>query len=152
MLAPVIRRALPRDAAALTGVAHAAKRHWRYPEPWIARWRDALTVTPGFVERYTVYCAVEGARIVGFYALSGRGAVPELEHMWVVPRRIGAGLGRQLLAHALMTLRADGARSLRIASDPYAVGFYMKAGARLVGEIASTPRGRTLPLLLLSAR
>ena len=99
-----------------------------------------------------MYCAVEGARIVGFYALSGRGPTRELEHMWVVPERIGAGLGRQLLAHARATARADGARTLRIAADPYAVGFYVKAGARLVGAIASAPRGRTLPLLLLSAR
>ncbi len=31
----VIRRALPADARALTRVAHAAKRHWKYPEDWI---------------------------------------------------------------------------------------------------------------------
>ena len=92
-MGPVIRRALARDAPALTRVAHAAKRHWRYPGPWIARWREALTLTTGFIERSPVYCAVEGARIVGFY---------------------------------------------------------LKAGARLVGEAASTPRGRTLPLLLLA--
>ncbi|MGH7893687.1 MAG: GNAT family N-acetyltransferase [Candidatus Binatia bacterium] len=153
-MGPVIRRALPRDAPALTRVAHAAKRHRRYPEPWIARWREALTLTTDSIERSPVYCAVEGARIVGFYALSGRGAERELEHMWIVPERIGAGLGRQLLAHARATAHADGARTIRIAADPYAVGFYLNAGARLVGEVASTPRGRMLPLplLLLSAR
>ncbi|MGH7354528.1 MAG: GNAT family N-acetyltransferase [Candidatus Rokuibacteriota bacterium] len=148
----MIRRALPRDAAALTRVAHAAKRHWRYPEPWIVRWREGLTLTPGFIERLPVYCAVEGARVVGFYALSGRGAARELEHLWVVPARIGAGLGQQLLEHARATARGDGARFVTIASDPYAVGFYLRMGARRVGNVASMPRGRTLPLLLLSAR
>lgn len=146
----VIRRALPRDAAALTRVAHAAKRHWHYPESWIARWSEALTVTPDFVERHPVHCAVEGARIVGFYALAGQGPTRELEHLWVTPERIGAGLGRRLLAHALAIARADGARFLSIASDPYAVGFYLKAGARPVGDVPSSPRGRTLPLLVLS--
>ena len=147
---PVIRRALPRDAAALTRVAHAAKRSWRYPEPWIARWREALTVTPGFVERSPVYCAVEGDRIIGFYALIGRGPMRELEHMWVLPERIGSGVGRGLLSHARATAAADGARTLAIASDPYAVSFYRRMGARLIGDVPSTPRGRTLPLLRLA--
>jgi hypothetical protein len=41
---------------------------------------------------------------------------------------------------------------LRIASDPFAEGFYRRMGARRVGVVPSTPRGRTLPLLLLDAR
>jgi GNAT superfamily N-acetyltransferase len=150
MMDRVIRRALPRDAPALTRVAHAAKRYWRYPAPWIALWRDALTVTSGFVERSPVYCAVEGDRILGFYALIGRGPTRELEHMWVLPERMGAGVGRRLLAHAQATAAADGARFLAIASDPYAVSFYLGMGARLIGDFPSTPRGRTLPLLRLS--
>src|SRR5437660_964351 len=69
----VIRRALPADARALTRVAHTAKRHWKYPEDWIRRWRDALTVTRRFVEHHPVYCVVHGARVLGFYGLSGVG-------------------------------------------------------------------------------
>jgi hypothetical protein len=37
-----IVRAKPEDAAALTQIAHAAKRHWDYPERWIEAWRDIL--------------------------------------------------------------------------------------------------------------
>ena len=56
----VVRRAFGSEAPVLTRVARAAKRHWKYPEAWIARWRDALTVTPAFVERHPVRCAVRG--------------------------------------------------------------------------------------------
>jgi hypothetical protein len=38
-----IVRAKPEDAANLTGIAFAAKRHWGYPENWIESWRDLLT-------------------------------------------------------------------------------------------------------------
>lgn len=145
----VIRRARPSDAPALTRVARAAKRHWRYPEAWIRLWRDALTVTPGFVARHPVWCARRGASVLGFYALSGAGATRELEHMWVAPEHMGRGVGTRLLAHAGAVLRAEGTRVLRIASDPYAEGFYLAMGARRVGEVASTPRGRTLPLLMI---
>ena len=147
-----IRRARRADAETLTRLAHAAKRHWKYPEAWIALWADALTVTPDFIERHPVYCAVEGEAIVGFYALTGAesaGATRELEHMWVAPDRIGGGVGRALLRHAIDRLRADGAVTLRIASDPYAEGFYRRMGARRVADVPSTPEGRTLPLLLL---
>ena len=138
----VIRRALPSDAPALTRVAHAAKRHWKYPEDWIRLWRDALTVTPAFVERHPVWCAVRGASVLGFYALFGAGHARELEHLWVAPEHMGRRVGARLLDHAVGTLRADGARELRIASDPYAVGFYLRMGARRVGYWSSTPRGR----------
>lgn len=138
------------NAAALTRIAHGAKRYWRYPEAWIQLWKDALTVTPEFVERHQVYCATRGGELLGFYALTGTGNLRELEHLWVAPERIGTGIGRRLLAHALETLRADGARTLRIASDPNAEGFYASQGARRVAEIPSVPAGRTLPVLELS--
>ena len=86
---------------------------------------------------------------MGFYALSGAAPVMELEHCWVLPARIGRGVGARLLAHATATCRAARASTLRIASDPFAVGFYRALGARPVGTVPSTPRGRTLPLLLL---
>ena len=149
MSAVEIRRATADDADALTRVAHAAKRHWRYPEEWIGLWRAGLTVTPEFIARYPVYCACRGDEIAGFYALTQAPPDRELEHMWVAPAHIGAGVGAQLLEHAVATLRGEGSRTLKIESDPYAESFYIKHGARRVGEIPSTPAGRTLPVLVL---
>ena len=144
-----IRRALPTDAAALSRIAHAAKRHWGYPEAWIALWKDTLTVTPQALERQAVYCAVEGTELLGFCAVADGGPTRELEHLWIAPEHMGAGIGRRLLRHALDAIRASGGATLRIASDPNAEGFYLKMGARRVGETPSQPEGRALPLLLL---
>ncbi len=143
-----IRRARPADCGDLTRLAHAAKRYWRYPERIIRLWKLDLTVTPAFVVRQPVYCAVRGATVVGFYAFSGTRGVRELEHLWVDPQHIGSGVGRALFAHLLKRLRALGVSRLRIASDPNAEGFYRAMGARRVGEVASRPPGRRLPLLL----
>lgn len=140
--------ARPSDADALTRIAHSAKRHWGYPEAWIALWRDALTVTPAVLERQRVFCAWEGSELLGFYALSGEGPTLELEHLWVRPERLGLGIGRRLFEHALATAQGAGGAQVRIASDPNAEGFYLKMGARRVGSVASTPEGRTLPLLV----
>src|SRR3989442_2503085 len=129
-LTPAIRRARPSDAAALTRIAHAAKRHWRYPEEWIALWREALTVTPWVVERAPVYCAEEGGAVVGFYALSGRAPAMELEHCWVLPARIGRGIGARLLEHAAATGRAARPGTPGERLQPSAVGLFRPVGRR----------------------
>lgn len=146
-MAVAVRRARPADAATLTRVAHAAKRHWRYPEELILMWKDALSVSEDYVEAHPVFCAVRDAEIVGFYSLVGDGDARELDHLWVVPQHMGTGVGTRLFEHALLTMRESGGRSLRIAADPNAEGFYVKRGARRVGEWPSVPEGRRLPLL-----
>lgn len=144
-----IRRARAGDAEVLTRLAHAAKRHWRYPDEWIELWRSALTITPDFIDEHLVYCAEHGGAVIGFYALTGTPPARELEHMWVTPEQIGRGLGARLLRHATATMRDEGTRTLRIESDPNAEAFYVKHGARRVGDVPSTPAGRTLPVLML---
>ena len=147
MSARVIRRAVPADGDALTAIAHAAKRHWRYPEEWIALWRRDLTFTREFIERHPVYCLVDGEALVGVYALLFSAADCELEHFWVAPTQMGAGVGRALFEHAVERCRAIGVRRLWINADPNAERFYERMGARRVGEVPSTPAGRTLPRL-----
>lgn len=147
-----IRRARAADAPTLTRLADAAKRYWRYPDALMLQWKDALTVSEDFIDTYPVYCAVDGDEVIGFYAFSGAGDTRELEHFWVAPDRMGAGVGTRLFAHALLTLRETGGRALRIASDPNAEGFYRRMGARRIGDEPSIPEGRTLPLLLFDLR
>jgi GNAT superfamily N-acetyltransferase len=151
----VVRRATPEDASVLQRIAYASKRHWGYPDEYMALWKHDLTVTPAFVDEHPVYCAVEDATIAGFYALSSEGSVWELEHMWVDPPHMRRGIGARLFRHAVETARAAGATVLEIVSDPNAERFYLCMGARRVGEVASRPTGRMLPVLelaLLSCR
>jgi GNAT superfamily N-acetyltransferase len=145
-----VRRARPADARRLTALAHAAKRHWGDPERWIRLWARDLTLDPEQIARGDVFCAVRGSRVLGFYSLSGSGRERELEHLFVSPAQIGRGVGRRLFAHLARRLRARGVRRLRIASDPHAQGFYLRLGARRVGEVLSTPAPRRLPLLRYS--
>jgi GNAT superfamily N-acetyltransferase len=149
---PRIRRARRTDARALTAIAHAAKRDWGYGDDLMGLWKRDLTLRPEQVDADPVFCAVRGAELVGFYALSRDGGDVELEHLWVHPRRMGAGVGARLFGHALRRARALGGRRLRIASDPNAEGFYRRMGAHRVGRVASRPAGRTLPVLVVPLR
>jgi GNAT superfamily N-acetyltransferase len=146
-----IRRATPGDAAALTRIAFAAKGHWGYPERWISRWSETLTITPEFIRRNEVYAAHDEGKPVGFYAIVGRGREIELEHLWVSPEHMGAGLGRALFDHAARRAASLGAEVLSIEADPNAEGFYRRMGARRVGENVYGIEGqqRVLPLLII---
>jgi GNAT superfamily N-acetyltransferase len=144
-----IERALPQAHQKLTEIAHAAKRLWGYPESWMRRWRDALTITPVFITENEVYTASVNDEVAGFYALIGSGAKVTLDHLWVMPSQIGAGIGRQLFNHAVEVARQLGATELEIEADPNAVAFYERMGATRVGENVYTleDQPRRLPLL-----
>lgn len=146
--AVTIRRALPAEAATLTAIALAAKRHWGYPEAWIEQWRPALTITPEQIDANLTYVAVIATEPVGLAMLSRAGSAFELEHFWVRPDYIGHGVGRQLFAYTWQCIVAMDGTHLRIESDPHAVGFYQRMGAQRIGEIETSP-GRFLPVLRL---
>jgi len=147
-----VRRAIPTEYDTLTAIAHAAKRHWGYPEAWIAQWRDLLTITPTFAEINPVHVAMRDQTIAGFYALLIQGDRAALDHLWVLPEHMGCGAGRRLFMHALETAKAHGAHTLTIESDPHAESFYLHLGARRVGDRDASLDGipRVLPLLEVS--
>lgn len=145
-----IRRAVSADAPVLTEIALAAKAFWGYPEEWLSLWRGDLTFTPAYIGEAYVFVAISGGHIVGVYALVGDRRRMEIDHLWVHPDAMGRGIGRMLVDHAAEQARIAGAAVIEIASDPNAVGFYERMGARAVGEIPSVPAGRMLPLLELA--
>lgn len=145
-----IVRAKPQDAVALTEIAHAAKRHWGYPERWIESWRDTLTMRAEFIAANVTYCAMEDGCAVGFYLLTTESDGLHLDHLWIMPRAMGRGIGRALFEHALEQAKGLGHQTLKIEADPNAEGFYTRMGARRVGVNVTNIDGqrRELPLLL----
>ena len=147
-----IRKATPEDAATLTQIAHEAKRHWGYPEHWLAHWKDDLTISPDFVAANPVFVAENENQITGFYALIIRQEKAELDHMWVAPEHIGSGVGKELFIHAMQSAAGQQVSEMEILSDPNAEGFYRKMGAYRIGETVSEIDGqpRSLPRLAIN--
>ena len=142
-----IRRAQPEEAAALTEIAHAAKRHWGYPENWIAHWKDDLTITPDFIATNEMYVAINGEEIAGCCALVITDSLAELEHMWIRPEHMGNGVGRALFNEIVERATTLNAKVLELSADPNAEGFYQRMGATRIGEARSEIEGqpRVLP-------
>ena len=140
------RLALPKESTVLTELAFTAKRHWGYPEAWIELWREELTVTPAFISTHYVEVVEIDNGIVGFVAVTAGASEAEIEHLWVAPNAMGSGIGRELLNHVLEYCRIKGIKELRVVADPHASEFYRKCGAAFIGETASVPTPRKLPV------
>jgi len=150
-----IRPARPEDAAAISGLAWRAKAHWGYPAAWMEVWREELTLTAEYLEMHPAWCAEAQGDLAGFCALELGGDAMEIGHLWVAPERQGTGIGRALLMEALKTAgRMRPAVSVRVVSDPNAVSFYVRMGARRIGSVPAPMTGepsRELPVLVLAA-
>ena len=144
-----IVRAKPEEAAALTEIAHTAKRHWGYPESWIKKWQEILTMRPEFIASNVSYSAREGPNVVGFYVLTDEEDGLHLDHLWIMPQAMGRGNGRALFEHAIEQARSLDYKILKIEADPNAEAFYLRMGARRVGTTVTTIEKeiRELPVL-----
>ena len=145
----LIRRAAVDEASVLTTIALEAKRYWGYPEHWIKQWEADLTISSDFIRDNQVYVAEKDGEIRGFYALCVTGQQAELEHMWVTPESIGAGVGKELFLDAMERAATLQVREIGISADPNAAGFYERMGATHVGEADAGIDGqaRKLPRL-----
>lgn len=146
-----VRPAKPEEAAGLTNLAHESKRHWGYPDNWISHWKDALTITPEYIEANQVRVVEDDEQIIGFYALVVTNDRAELDHMWVAPDHLGTGVGKALFVHAMRSAKGQNLTEVEILSDPNAEGFYQKMGAYRAGESVSEIDGqpRVLPRLTI---
>ena len=143
--------AQPTDAATLTSIAHAAKRHWGYPESWITVWADQLTITAESIQTRPTWIALESGIAVGFFQLSQLGRAVRLDHLWVLPEAMGRGIGTALFHAACAEGTRMGWPTLRLISDPHAEGFYLRRGAVRIGTDFDECQGtvRELPVLLV---
>ena len=148
-----IRRADSSEAEQLTAIAHAAKRHWGYPEKWIEQWQADLTITPQFIANHEVFVAIVNDAIAGCCALVVTGALAEIEHMWIKPEHMGSGVGRALFEHARDRARELQLPVLELSADPNAEGFYEHMGAKRIGEVPASMNGaaaRVLPRMRIN--
>ncbi len=149
------RRAVAQDAPLLTEIAIAAKRHWGYPDEWMAQWRPDLTLAPTYLRSELVVVAELAGEVVGFAGLSELEGSRFLEHLWLRPSHIGRGFGRTLFLEIARQAQAAGIPELRIKSDPNAELFYLKMGAVRTGSDSYLLLGkfrREVPLLIYQLR
>jgi N-acetylglutamate synthase-like GNAT family acetyltransferase len=132
----------------LTQLAIRSKAVWGYDDEFMERAKRELTVTPELIERHIVTVAEREGDVVGFCELEVDGRVAWLRALFVCPNHIRTHVGRLLFEHAADLAACLRYKAVKIESDPYAEGFYLRMGAVRTGEVPSgSIPGRMLPML-----
>lgn len=149
-----IRDARRADLSVLTTIAHQSKQHWGYPSAWMSAWEDQLTILPMDLTTQRIFVAESDGQAVGFCSVSHEDTTWSLEHLWVRPDRLGRKIGQALMNRAADYIAQQGGTTLSIESDPNALGFYLRLGARQIGKVPAHvgENRRFLPLLELAIR
>ena len=144
-----IRAARGADAGPVSALALRSKGHWGYSAEFLEACRAELTYSEADCLSGDLYVAAADSVIAGFFLLRGAAPHGELQAIFVDPPWIGHGLGGLLITHALHLAHSRGITRVSVDSDPGAEPFYLRHGARRVGEVASgSIPGRVLPLLV----
>jgi len=153
-----IRDAVVAETSELTQIAFQAKTFWNYPNTYIEKWTEELTISSQYIQDNFVRCKTINDIIVGFYSLV---YVPEnrtsgtiniekgiwLDHMFIAPKFHGNGIGRAFFVDIQSQLnRFTAEKILKIFVDPNAIGFYQKMGAQFIRNSDSSIPGRSIPI------
>jgi N-acetylglutamate synthase-like GNAT family acetyltransferase len=133
-----IRAANANDAPILSELSVRSKAHWGYDAAFIESCREDLRISTEDISTSIVRVHEDAGRINGYYQLRSSGNQVELVSLFVDPRMVGTGIGKQLWLHAVATARNLGFDEFFFQSDPNAEGFYLAMGASRIGTSPST--------------
>ena len=142
-----IRAATPDDCDELREITIASKASWGYRGELIDTWADDLHISPELLDATDTMVAEAGGRTVGWVQLIPPvEGVAVLDHLWIAPGSMRAGIGTRLFQWAAAQARDRGAAAMEWESDPNAVGFYERMGGRTV-RMQRSNWGRDLPVM-----
>jgi GNAT superfamily N-acetyltransferase len=147
---PRIRRARPEESRLLTELAVRSKAYWGYDDSFLERARKELEFQAGkFLPDFHVYILEAQGEPLGYFSLiSVDSNTVELHDLFIEPRYIGKGYGKELWGYAVNLARSLGFSRLVLTADPHAEAFYARQGAVRIGEKASPLRyDRALPVM-----
>ena len=140
------RLATTRDLPALNQISLTSKAHWGYPQEWLEHWENGLLLQEEHLVEYKILLAELGEEIIGFCAISEEPGEYQVEHLWLLPKHIGQGYGKQLLEQSLVSFTvAD--KPVLVEADPHAEAFYRRQGFVTFSQVESYPPGRFLPVM-----
>ena len=139
----------PEDLATASALGIRSKASWGYAPSAMAIFRRELTLDADALRAcLAAKVAIRENKMAGYFTLKSSGSTAvELEHMFVDPDFFRSGIGTQLFRLAVGVAREHKATEIQLISDPNAVGFYQKMGARITAEHQSSIADRRIPVM-----
>lgn len=134
------------DLATLNTISVKSKAYWGYPESWIEKWLDDLTLDEYKFSNQNVLVVENENRLIGYSSIVENSENYEILHLWILPAYIGKGFGKKLLEKTIRTfVKRD--KEIIVEADPNAEPFYQSQGFVTYDRVESFPKGRFLPVM-----
>lgn len=146
VMSVTIRNADPSEVADVNQLMLRSKASWGYSAEFMRAAEPFLVEDEEYIRtHWNLVMEVDGV-MGGYISLKDHGDSIELDNLFLEPDLIGEGYGKYLWEHILEFSRAKGYKTLWLISDPNAAGFYVKMGAKQVGErVSNVDPERMLP-------
>lgn len=144
----MIEQAQIEDAPVLTELTFRSKAYWGYSAVQMDFWREELSITPKYMEANHVFKLTEKSEILGYYShfpIENQGV--KLDNLFIEPRHIKKGFGKQLLFDFLERMETLGVQNITLDADPHATTFYRRFGFKIIGQKPSAIPDRYLPVM-----
>ena len=134
------------DLEALNTISVKSKGYWGYPESWIEKWLDELTLDNDKFSNQNILVVEHESKLIGFASIVENIENYEILHLWILPEFIGKGFGKKLLEKTIQTF-VKSEKEIIVEADPNAEKFYQSQGFITFDKVESFPKGRFLPVM-----
>jgi GNAT superfamily N-acetyltransferase len=111
-------------------VLASAKGHWGYDPAVVSEWAAAIDMPATLREQEVWVAQADGVVVAWAGLMPPRDGVAVLDHLWVEPASMRAGIGSALFRCAADRATELGATCMEWGAEPNALGFYRRMGGR----------------------
>ena len=115
----------------------AAKCHWGYDPAVVGEWAASIDMPATLRDQEVWVAEADGAVVAWAGLMPSRDGVAVLDHLWVDPGSMRAGIGSALFRRAADRAAELGATRMEWGAEPNALGFYRRMGGRDLREAIS---------------
>jgi GNAT superfamily N-acetyltransferase len=134
----VIRPARLNERNDLIALQRRASLMWDEDRIALLEHPDAIDLPADQIAGGHVFVWMEAGEVWGFAVVLPReDGDAELDGLFVEPEGWGRAIGRRLVEHASEVTRQRGGRALNVVANKRALGFYLKCGFQVLGEVAT---------------
>lgn len=138
------------DSEILTTITKKSKAYWGFSEEILKEWEHLLTVTKDYIEKNNVFKLVQNDQIIGYYSYFFTDEYTiKLDNIFILPEFIGKGFGKILMNDFLKNVRQSDIDKITLDAEPNAENFYKNFGFKTIGQLESSIKDRSLPIMEL---
>ncbi|MDQ6471372.1 GNAT family N-acetyltransferase [Flavobacterium sp. LHD-80] len=143
-----IEKANILDNQILTTITKKSKAYWGYSAEQIQKWDKSLTISQDYIRNNNTFKLIDNNLILGYYSyLFENEKTVKLDNLFILPKHIGKGFGKQLLLDFLSRMKEEKIEKIILDSEPNAENFYAKMGFVKIGEFETSIKNRFMPIM-----